>query len=70
MKIEPEGFRNFDLLSHEKCRAWLQSIADLLLDSKVEEEIGLYEFYDRPDGFPRSNTFEINAICRRYFKRE
>ena len=47
----PEGSSTSNLLSREKCQAWLQSVADHLMDSKVEAEIALYEFTDRPEGF-------------------
>lgn len=48
---EPEGSKHYNFFSREKCMAWLQSIADQMLDSKVEVKIALYEFSDRPEGF-------------------
>ena len=59
---EPEGFTKFNLLSREKCTGLIQSVADHLLDSRIENEIVLYEFSDRPKGFPKPNLAEVSGL--------
>ena len=57
-----EGSKTYNVLSREKCQAWLHSVADHLMDSKVEAEIALYEFTDRPEGFIKPEISQVRAI--------
>ena len=56
-----EGSKSFNALSQENCRAWLQSVADNLLDSGLvdEEQIAMYEFTGRPDGFRKPEFLQV-----------
>ena len=59
-----EGSRNFQFLSHENCKSWLQFITDNLVDSGVvdEKQIAMYEFTDRPDGFRKPEFSQVKRL--------
>ena len=69
---EPEGLNNANLLSREKCMAWMQSIADYLMDSEETDEldITLYEFSDRPEGFPTLSLPEVSGPLNQLWGKE
>lgn len=61
-----EGFGNVNLLSREQCMAWLQHIADHLMDCEDfdENEVVLYEFPNRPEGFSKEALPEVSVYIR------
>jgi len=60
----PEGFGEVNILSREQCMAWLQWIAAHLMDCEEfeENEVVLYEFSDRPEGFPKEGLSEVSNL--------
>jgi hypothetical protein len=55
------GADNANLLSREKCMEWLVFVADHLDREQFKnKELVLYEFSDRPEGFPEVHLPEVS----------
>jgi hypothetical protein len=55
------GADHANLLSREKCMDWLVVLADHLDQEQFEnKEFVLYEFSDRPEGFPEVHLSEVS----------
>ncbi|KAG7673352.1 hypothetical protein Ndes2526B_g03207 [Nannochloris sp. 'desiccata'] len=59
---EPSGIA-LNTLSFDKCKSWLETITEYLLDSNdfSEKECPLYSFSDRPEGFSKPKVPVFNG---------